>query len=148
MRALLQRSGPASVEIAGRTVGSIDHGLVVLVCAMPGDTEETAVRLAGKIAALRIFADAAGRMNRSVRDTGGAVLAVSQFTLAANTRRGNRPDFSGAAASDDARQLYAAFCDALRAEGLAVATGAFGADMRVHLVNDGPVTISIDTATP
>lgn len=146
MRALIQRTTAAEVTVAGESVGRIGPGLLVLVCAMRGDTEAESEWLARKVANLRIFRDDAGRMNRSVLDTGGAALVVSQFTLAAETR-GNRPGFSTAAAPDEGERLYEHFAAALRGHGLAVATGIFGADMAVSLVNDGPVTIWLDTAT-
>ena len=145
MRVLLQRVTRASVDVGERRIGEIGPGLLVLICAVRGDTEVEAAGLARKIAKLRIFADEDGRMNRSILDIGGAVLAVSQFTLAADTSRGNRPGFSRAAPPDEARALYESFCDLLRAEGLTVATGEFGAEMAVTLVNDGPVTIWLDT---
>jgi D-aminoacyl-tRNA deacylase len=146
MRALIQRTTGASVAVAGETVGKIGPGLVVLVCAMRGDGEAEAERLARKVADLRIFRDEDGRMNRSLRDTGGAALVVSQFTLAAETK-GNRPGFSTAAAPEDGERLYLRFAEALRGHGIPVATGRFGAEMAVSLVNDGPVTIWLDTAT-
>lgn len=146
MRALLQRVSRAAVHVDGRLVGEIGPGLLILVCAMQGDGEAEANQLATKIAKLRIFKDEAGKMNLSVRDTGGAALVVSQFTLAADLR-GNRPGFSPAAAPDVGRRLYEHFAARVAAEGLAVATGEFGADMAVSLVNEGPVTIWLDTAT-
>lgn len=146
MRALIQRVAEASVTVEGRTIGQIGSGLLVLVCAMQGDDEKSAEALAGRIAKLRIFRDEAGKMNRSVQDSGGAVLAVSQFTLAADTRSGNRPGFSSAAPPEQGRALYEHFQQALRRTGLHVESGAFGADMRVSLVNDGPVTIWMDSA--
>jgi D-tyrosyl-tRNA(Tyr) deacylase len=145
MRALLQRVSAASVTVEGVTIGEIGEGLLILVCAMQGDSTAEADRLTAKIAKLRIFRDDEGRMNRSVRDAGGAALVVSQFTLAADTSRGNRPGFSSAAAPEEGERLYLHFADALRGEGLEVATGQFGADMKVSLVNDGPVTIWLDT---
>lgn len=145
MRALIQRVTEASVTVDSEIIGEIGPGLLVLVCAMPDDTVETASALAAKIAKLRIFADDQGRMNRSVADVGGAVLVVSQFTLAADTRRGNRPGFSAAAPPDQGEKLYLAFARAVADLGLPVETGRFGADMAVALVNDGPVTIWIDT---
>ncbi len=145
MRALLQRVTRASVTVEGQQIGAIGPGLLVLVCAMQGDTAAEADRLAGRIARLRIFADSDGRMNLSIRDTGGAVLAISQFTLAADTRRGNRPGFSAAAAPDLGRQLYDHFLVALAHQGREVERGEFGADMQVALVNDGPVTIWLDS---
>lgn len=145
MRALVQRVASASVTVAGQTVGAIDHGLLVLVCAMGEDDAATASKLAGKIAKLRIFRDEDGRMNRSLLDTGGAALVVSQFTLAADTSRGNRPGYSSAAPPDIGEPLVRHFADALAAQGIQVAHGQFGADMSVALVNDGPVTIWLDT---
>jgi D-tyrosyl-tRNA(Tyr) deacylase len=147
MKALLQRVGEADVTVADRTIARIGHGLLVLLCVEQGDGEAEADLLARKIAHLRIFDDAAGKMNRSVRDVGGSALVVSQFTLAADWRKGNRPSFSGAASPELAEALYARFSDRLRAEGVAVATGAFAARMAVRLVNDGPVTIWMDTRT-
>ena len=144
MRALVQRVTSASVTVDGEIVGAIDHGLLVLVCAMGEDDEATATKLAGKIAKLRIFRDDEGRMNRSLLDTGGAALVVSQFTLAADTSRGNRPGFSTAAAPDEGRRLYEYFAARLQGEGIPVETGRFGADMKVDLRNDGPVTIWMD----
>jgi D-aminoacyl-tRNA deacylase len=144
MRALLQRVSRASVTVDGQTMGEIGAGLLILFCAMEGDTDAQADALAAKIAKLRIFKDDAGKMNLSLRDTGGAALIVSQFTLAADTSRGNRPGFSYAAKPDEGRRLYEYFITRMQAEGLPTATGAFGADMAVSLVNDGPVTIWID----
>lgn len=146
MRALVQRVGEASVSTGGRLVSEIGPGLLVLVCAMAGDGPDAAARLAAKIARLRIFRDAAGKMNLSVQDIGGAALVVSQSTLAADTSRGNRPGFSAAAPPEVGEALYLDFADCLRAEGMAVAIGEFGADMQVRLLNDGPVTIWLDTA--
>ncbi len=145
MRAILQRVSEASVEVDGEMVGQIDRGLLVLVCAMEGDSDEQAAFLARKIAALRIFQDDQGKMNRSVKDIGGGVLAVSQFTLAAEWRKGNRPGFSKAAAPEEGKRLYDLFCQNLKTEGLSIATGIFAADMKVRLLNDGPVTIPMDT---
>ncbi len=141
MRCLIQRVTEAQVDVAGDTIGKIGPGMLVLVCAMQGDTEDNAAHLARKVASLRIFRDEEDRMNRSVVDVGGAALVVSQFTLAADTSRGNRPGFSAAAAPDDGNALYETFCGLLREHGVPVETGAFGADMSVSLVNDGPVTI-------
>lgn len=141
MRALVQRVSEARVSVDGAVVGEIGAGMLVLVCAMQGDTEAEAERLAAKLARLRIFPDEAGRMNRALRDTGAAALVVSQFTLAADTARGNRPGFSAAADPAEAARLYEHAADALAREGVPVATGRFGADMQVALVNDGPVTI-------
>jgi D-aminoacyl-tRNA deacylase len=145
VRAVLQRVSAASVSVDGAVVGQIGAGLLILVCAMQADTEAEAARLAGKIAKLRIFKDAAGKMNLSIKDVGGAALIVSQFTLAADLR-GNRPGFSPAAAPEVGRALYEAFSAMIAAEGIAVAKGIFGADMAVALVNDGPVTIWMDTS--
>jgi len=147
MRALVQRVTRASVTVGERLTGEIGPGLLILVCAMRGDREAEADRLAARIARLRIFRDEEGRMNRSLGQTGGAALVVSQFTLAAELR-GNRPGFSAAAPPDEGRRLWERFAAALAGEGVAVARGEFGADMAVALVNDGPVTIWIDTATP
>jgi D-tyrosyl-tRNA(Tyr) deacylase len=144
MRALVQRVSEARVSVEGAVLGEIGPGLLVLVCAMQGDTEAEAGKLAAKLARLRIFADAAGRMNRSLLDTGGAALVVSQFTLAADTARGNRPGFSAAADPAEGERLYAHAAAALAREGVPVATGRFGADMQVALVNDGPVTIWLE----
>ncbi|WP_298434153.1 D-aminoacyl-tRNA deacylase [uncultured Jannaschia sp.] len=144
MKALVQRVTEARVEIDGAVAGRCGPGLLILVCAMQGDAETSAEQLAGRIAKLRIFRDDDGRMNRSLLDTGGGALVVSQFTLAADTSRGNRPGFSAAASPDLGEHLYEHFVAALRAEGVTVETGRFGADMAVHLVNDGPVTIPIE----
>lgn len=145
MRALIQRVLEGQVTVAGAVVGRTGPGLVILVCAMPGDSPATAARLAEKIARLRVFRDDQGRMNLSLLDTGGGALVVSQFTLAADTRRGNRPGFSGAAEPVLAEALYGAFADHLAGLGVAVGRGIFGAEMQVALVNDGPVTIWLDT---
>lgn len=145
MRVLIQRVTEARVTVEGRETGAIGPGLLVLVCAMAGDDEDAATRMAGRVARLRIFRDDAGRMNRSVQDAGGAVLVVSQFTLAADTRTGNRPGFSSAAPPDRGNALYLAFADELRKLDLPVEMGEFGADMKVSLINDGPVTIWMDT---
>jgi len=141
--ALLQRVSQARVDIAGQTVGAIAHGLLVLVCAEPDDTEAVGQKLLSKILKLRVFSDEAGKMNRSVQDVGGGLLIVSQFTLAADTRSGNRPGFTGAAAPALGEALYDRFVALAREQHPQVATGRFGADMQVHLVNDGPVTIPI-----
>jgi D-tyrosyl-tRNA(Tyr) deacylase len=141
--ALLQRVSQARVDIAGQTVGAIAHGLLVLVCAEPDDTEAVGQKLLSKILKLRIFSDEAGKMNRSVQDVGGGLLIVSQFTLAADTRSGNRPGFTGAAAPALGEALYDRFVALAREQHPQVATGRFGADMQVHLVNDGPVTIPL-----
>lgn len=144
MRALVQRVLSASVTVDGEITGQIDQGLLVLVCAMQGDTEKQSDWLAAKISKLRIFSDEDGKMNRSLLDIGGAALVVSQFTLAADTR-GNRPGFSSAAAPDLGRALYERFSASLAGQGIPVANGRFGADMKVALVNDGPITIWLDT---
>lgn len=146
MRAVLQRVDRASVSVEGQIVGEIGKGLLILVCAMQGDTEAQSSKLAAKIAKLRIFKDEAGKMNLSVKDAGGAALIVSQFTLAADLR-GNRPGFSPAAAPDEGKRLYEHFTAQIAAEGIATANGIFGADMDVALVNQGPVTIWLDTDT-
>ena len=145
MRALIQRVSEASVTVDGAIIGQIGPGLLILICAMQGDTPEQSAKLAAKISKLRIFRDDEGRMNRSVSDIGGACLVVSQFTLAADTRRGNRPGFSAAASPAEGDMLYERFTDDLRALGLDCAQGRFGADMKVALINDGPVTIWMDT---
>lgn len=146
MRALIQRVSEAAVTVEGRVTGEIGRGLLILVCAMQGDTEAEAGALARRIARLRIFADAAGKMNLSLAEAGGAALVVSQFTLAADTSRGNRPGFSRAAPPAEGERLYGVFSQALRDLGFTVANGVFGAEMAVRLVNDGPVTIWLDTA--
>ncbi|UWQ38483.1 D-tyrosyl-tRNA(Tyr) deacylase [Leisingera aquaemixtae] len=145
MRALIQRVSEASVTVDGETLGEIGPGLLILVCAMQGDSEAQADQLAAKISKLRIFKDEDGKMNRSVLDTGGSALVVSQFTLAADTRRGNRPGFSAAAAPAEGERLYEYFAGRLYQLGLETAKGRFGADMKVRLLNDGPVTIWMDT---
>lgn len=146
MRALIQRVSQARVETEGEIVGEIGPGMVILVCAMQGDEPADAERLAAKIFRLRIFTDEAGKMNRALGDTGGSALVVSQFTLAADTRRGNRPGFSAAAPPQIGEALYEHFATCLGEHGVPVAMGRFGADMQVHLVNDGPVTIWLDVA--
>lgn len=143
MRCLIQRVTRASVTVDGEITGEIGRGLLVLVCAMQGDTDADAERLARKTAQLRIFPDDEDRMNRSLLDIGGEALVVSQFTLAAETK-GNRPGFSRAAAPDEGRRLYEQFCSRLAGLGIPTATGRFAADMQVALVNDGPVTIWLD----
>lgn len=146
MRAVIQRVSEASVRVDRNRVGEIGAGLLILVCAMRGDTEAQSTWLARKIVKLRIFRDEAGRMNQSIADVGGAALIVSQFTLAAETK-GNRPGFSTAAAPDEGKRLYEHFMSEVAAEGIAVQSGEFGADMAVSLTNDGPVTIWLDTET-
>jgi D-aminoacyl-tRNA deacylase len=152
LRAVLQRVTRADCVVEGRVTGEIGPGLLVLLGVGPSDTEAVAQVLAHKIVKLRVFADEAGRMNRALTDLapsgGGAVLSISQFTLYADTRRGNRPGFTGAAAPEQARALYAAFNTALRNLGIQVAEGVFGADMQLTLTNDGPVTIVLDTDAP
>jgi D-tyrosyl-tRNA(Tyr) deacylase len=141
--ALLQRVARARVEVQGTVVGDIDAGLLVLVCAEPGDTPGAGRRMVEKILKLRVFADGAGKMNRSVQDIAGGLLIVSQFTLAADTSSGNRPGFSGAAPAELGRALYEDLLRVARDLHPVVEAGVFGADMQVHLVNDGPVTIPI-----
>jgi D-tyrosyl-tRNA(Tyr) deacylase len=141
MRAVVQRVSRAVVLVEGRVAGEIGAGLLVLLGVAAGDVESDAARLSAKIARLRIFENEEGRFDRSVLDTGGAVLVVSEFTLIADTAKGNRPSFAAAAAPDEAERLYERFCTALRDLGLAVEQGVFGARMDVELVNDGPVTI-------
>jgi D-aminoacyl-tRNA deacylase len=141
--ALLQRVARAKVEVAGATVGAIDAGLLMLVCAEPTDSADVADRLVAKVLKLRIFADTAGRMNRSLVDVGGGLLVVSQFTLAADVSAGNRPSFTGAAPAELGRRLYERVVATARTQHPIVASGVFGADMQVHLINDGPVTIPI-----
>ena len=143
MLALIQRVAQARVTVAGRETGAIAAGLLVLLCAERGDTEHEADKLLAKLLRLRIFSDAAGKMNRSVQDVAGGLLVVSQFTLAADTAGGNRPSFTQAAPPDEGRRLYDHFVAAARAAHSQVATGEFGADMQVALVNDGPVTIPL-----
>jgi D-aminoacyl-tRNA deacylase len=145
MRAVIQRVSRASVRVEERSVGEIGAGLLVLLGVAAGDADAEAERLAGKVARLRIFENDDGRFDRSLLDTGGAVLAVSQFTLIADTAKGNRPSFAAAAQPDGAERLYERFCTALRELGVEVQTGVFGARMEVELVNDGPVTIVLDT---
>ena len=145
MRALLQRVSEASVAVDGSVIGQCGPGLLILICAMQGDTEADADRLADKIAKLRILTDEAGKMNRSILDTGGSALVISQFTLAADTSRGNRPGFSAAAAPEDGRRLYEHFASQIATNGIATQTGKFGADMKVSLINDGPVTLWIES---
>ena len=144
MRAVLQRVTRASVTVEERVVGEIGHGVLVLVGVGQGDDEAQADHVAEKVANLRIFPDDEGVMNRSVLDSGGSVLVVSQFTLYGDCRRGRRPSYAGAAPPAEAERLYAYFCERLRGLGLAVATGVFRADMDVALVNDGPVTLLVD----
>lgn len=144
MRAVVQRVRRARVLVEGEERGAVSTGLCVLLGVAAGDDEGAARRLAGRIARLRIFEDESGRFDRSVLDTGGSALVVSQFTLLADTRKGNRPSFTDAAPPDVAEPLYDAFCAALRAEGVPVETGVFGARMLVEIENDGPVTIVLE----
>ena len=144
MNALLQRVSEAQVRVNGAEIGACGRGLMILVCAMQGDTAEDATRLALKISKLRIFTDDGGKMNRSVLDIAGEALVVSQFTLAADTSRGNRPGFSAAAPPEEGKVLYEKFARNLAELGVPVATGEFGADMKVSLINDGPVTIFME----
>jgi D-tyrosyl-tRNA(Tyr) deacylase len=147
MRAVVQRVSSASVTVDGAVVGAIEHGVLILLGVGHGDQPDDAALLAQKIATLRIFADEEGRFDRSVIDIGGAALVISQFTLYADTRRGRRPSFSDAARPEEAAPLIERFAAELRGVGLPVAGGRFGAHMDVALVNDGPVTITLDTAT-
>ncbi len=144
MRALIQRVSGASVSVDGAEIGACGQGVLILICAMEGDTDDLPAKMAAKISKLRIFKDEAGKMNRSLVDIGGEALVVSQFTLAADTSRGNRPGFSQAAAPAEGERLYEAFAGELAALGVPVAKGQFGADMQVALTNDGPVTIWIE----
>ena len=145
MRAVVQRSLAAQVTIEGQTVGAIDHGFVVLLGVGPNDTQADSDYLAEKISKLRVFSDDAGKMNLALADVGGQILSISQFTLYADTRHGNRPSFTNAADPALGEQLYQAFNAKLRQLGMTVATGEFGGDMQVSLTNDGPVTILFDT---
>lgn len=145
MRAVVQRVTYAKVEVEGAVTGEIAGGVLVLLGVGRGDTEEDADYLAAKVTQLRIFADDAGKMNRSLLDTGGSLLAVSQFTLYGDTRKGRRPSFDYAAAPESARTLYERFCEAVRTAGVPVATGVFQADMQVSLTNDGPVTFIVES---
>jgi D-aminoacyl-tRNA deacylase len=146
MRALIQRVTQAHVTVAAETVGSINHGLVILLGVGERDGPAEVTQLAEKIVNLRIFSDAQGKFNLSLLDVRGEALVVSQFTLFADTRKGRRPSFVHAAPPEQAAPLVESFCDVLRANGVTVATGRFGASMQVHLINDGPVTIWLDTA--
>jgi D-tyrosyl-tRNA(Tyr) deacylase len=144
LRAVVQRVSEARVTVDGERVGEIGRGLVVLLGVARGDVEAGAERLAGKVARLRIFEDEAGKFDRSLVDVGGEALVVSQFTLIADTRKGNRPSFTDAAPAEQAEALYERFCGVLREVGVPVETGVFGARMQVELTNDGPVTIVLD----
>ena len=148
MMSVIQRVKQARVEVDGRMTGQIEQGLLALVCAERGDTEVEADKLLAKMLKLRIFSDEAGKMNKSVQDVGGGLLIVSQFTLAADTKGGNRPSFTAAAAPDEGRRLYNYFVDKARAAHPVVQTGEFAADMQVHLLNDGPVTIPMRIEPP
>jgi D-tyrosyl-tRNA(Tyr) deacylase len=141
MRALIQRVRQASVTVDDQVIGEIGAGMLILVCAMDGDSSAQVEKLARKIPKMRIFTDENDKMNLSLLDSGGQALIVSQFTLAADTSRGNRPGFSTAARPEVGKALYEEFIAAMSAQGIAVATGEFGADMQVALINDGPVTI-------
>lgn len=145
MRAVVQRALAARVEVGGEVVGAIDRGLVVFVGAAKDDADEDADYMANKVAGLRVFSDDAGKMSRALAEAGGAVLAISQFTLFGDVRRGLRPGFDGAMEPVRAEALYERFVAAVRSRGIQVATGRFRADMRVHVENDGPVTILIDS---
>ena len=146
MRAVVQRVSEASVALDGQVVGAIERGLLVLLGVTHSDSEAEAAALARKIAGLRIFEDAAGKFNLALNDVDGAVLVVSQFTLYGDARKGRRPNFTDAARPEQAESLIQRFVELLRGEGLPVQTGVFGAIMAVHLVNDGPVTLWLDTA--
>ncbi|RUO37986.1 D-tyrosyl-tRNA(Tyr) deacylase [Aliidiomarina taiwanensis] len=143
MIGLIQRVSQAQVTVAGEDIATIGQGLLVLLGVEQGDTDEKAKRLAARIAGYRVFADADDKMNLDVRDIAGEVLVVSQFTLAADTKKGRRPSFSSAASPSEAERLYQVFCQAMAQEGLQVRTGQFAADMQVALVNDGPVTFQL-----
>ena len=143
MQVILQRVSQASVTVENQTIGAIDQGLLILLCAERGDTDGLADKMLSKILKLRIFSDEAGKMNRSVQDVGGGLLIVSQFTLAADVSGGNRPSFTNAAPPDEGRRLYELFVAQARAAHSIVQTGQFAADMKVSLINDGPVTIPI-----
>lgn len=146
MITVLQRVSQASVQVDGAVIGQIGHGLLVLLCAEQGDTDALADKLLAKVLKLRIFADEAGKMNRSVQDVAGGLLVVSQFTLAAEVAGGNRPSFTQAARPDEGRRLYEHFVAQARVLHPVVETGQFAADMKVSLINDGPITIPIRMA--
>ena len=146
MRALIQRVSEASVTVDGRVTGAIGQGFLVFLGVTHTDGEAEAAYLARKIAGLRVFEDEAGKMNRALADVGGSVLAVSQFTLYGNVRKGRRPSFIDAARPEQANPLYQRFCELLREQGVHVETGVFQTEMKVSLINDGPVTLWMDTA--
>ena len=144
MRAVVQRVSQAQVHVAGELIGECGAGLMILICAMQGDDPAKSAKMAAKISKLRIFKDELGRMNKSILDVGGSALVISQFTLSADTKSGNRPGFSAAAPPDQGEELYEKFCVDLANLGIKTQNGQFGADMDVSLVNQGPVTISLD----
>lgn len=144
MKAIVQRVSEASVCVDGEALGEIGAGLMILVCAMQDDTSENAAKLAAKISKLRIFSDETGKMNLALKDTGGAALIISQFTLAADTSRGNRPGFSAAAGPVEGKALYLDFIREMQELDIPTAQGKFGADMKVSLINDGPITLSLE----
>lgn len=143
MKVLVQRCREAQVVVAEETVGAIGHGALLLVGIEKGDDDAVIKRMAERVLSYRLFSDVEGKMNLDIRDVQGGLLVVSQFTLAADTRKGRRPSFSSAAVPEKGRRLYLQFVDALKEKGLPVATGEFGADMQVHLINDGPVTFML-----
>lgn len=145
MKAVVQRVGSARVEVEGDVIGKIDRGLLVYLGVADGDSERDLSWMADKVSGLRIFEDDQGKMNRDVAEIGGALLVVSQFTLLGDCKKGRRPSFAGAMAPEPAERLYETFCGVLRNRGLPVATGRFRADMKVHSLNDGPVTMLIDS---
>lgn len=146
MKALIQRVSQARVEVGGTVVGQIEQGLLVLLGVERFDTDAEAMKLAQRVTSYRVFSDADDKMNLDVKDVQGKLLVVSQFTLAADTRKGRRPSFSSAAAPQHAQALYQSFCHYCEAQGVSVATGEFAADMQVHLINDGPVTFKLSIA--
>jgi D-tyrosyl-tRNA(Tyr) deacylase len=145
MRAVVQRVKSAAVEVDGRCIAQTGTGFLVLVCVMAGDTQEDLAYIAGKLVRLRVFEDENGKMNLDIRQTGGQMLIVSQFTLAGDARHGNRPGFSASAAPQQAQQMYLALCDAVAQQGVTVEHGQFGADMQIQMLGDGPVTILLDS---